>query len=74
MSGILTSNRRARGPVTQHSSVLDCLDHGSLRRYRGMFTEQVLRNTTDAQSPTHRVRTPAVIYVAPDLGFEVLYA
>ena len=40
----------------------------------GMFTEQVLRNTTDAQSPTHRVRTPAVIYVAPDLGFEVLYA
>src|SRR2546430_13901840 len=33
MRGILTSNRRARGPVTRHSSVLDCLDHGSLRRY-----------------------------------------
>ena len=30
----------------------------------GMFTEHVLRNTTHAQSPTHRVRTPAVIYVA----------
>src|SRR5207302_10196857 len=43
MRGILTSNRRGRGPVTRRSSAPACPDHGSLWRYHMALEERNYR-------------------------------